>query len=285
MPVLNFLFQIAVSGRDDTYIHLRWLGISHLNIFSGFEHTQQTRLQVEGHFTDFIQKNRTVICHFKQAGLVFHGSGKGSGLVTKELTLQQVFAESRTVDGHNRILTARARVMDSVGEHFLSGTGFTREQHRHIRIGHFPGQRNRLLQSVGTSDNRIKRIGYGRSDLSFLFFYLIHRTTDCRNNLAVVISLSYVIKCPVLNGLHPIRNIAVSGKQNHLRFRTMFFYLPNEIDSVSIGEKHVTKHHIKRLCFQQFQCTLAVTRFPHLVAFQLNHARQQVADGIFIINH
>ena len=43
--------------------------------------------------------------------------------------------------------------------------------------------------------------------------------------------------------------------------------------------------HIKRLCFQQFQCTLAVTRFPHLVAFQLNHARQQVADGIFIINH
>lgn len=47
-------------------------------------------------FHRFHPENRTVICHFKQAGLVFHGSGKGSGLVTKELTLQQVFAESRT---------------------------------------------------------------------------------------------------------------------------------------------------------------------------------------------
>ena len=226
-----------------------------------------------------------MICHLKQTGLVFHGPGKGSGLVTKELTLQQVFAESRTVDGHDRILTTRTRVMNGVGEHFLSGAGFTRQQYRYICIGHFPGQCNRLLQSVGTSDNRLKRIGYERSDLSFLFLHLIHCTTDCRNNLAVIISLGYVIKCPILNGLHPIRNIAVSSKQNHLRFRTMFFYLPNEIYSVSIGEKHVTKHHIKRLGFQQFQCTLAVTRFPHLVAFQLNHARQQVTNGVFIINH
>ena len=91
-PLLHFLFQVLVGGRQDPDVHGDFGGAADPEKVSFLEHPEQLHLHGRGHFGDFIQQDRAPGGHFQQP--LFHAPGPGEGLffVAEELVGQQLLA-------------------------------------------------------------------------------------------------------------------------------------------------------------------------------------------------
>ena len=62
------------------------------------QHTQQARLQIKGHISNFIQEERSALCLFKPATALRLSARKGSPLMAEQFRLQQVLGNCGRVD-------------------------------------------------------------------------------------------------------------------------------------------------------------------------------------------
>mgnify|MGYP007030449596 CR=1 FL=1 len=139
MSCFDLLLQVAVGSSNDTHINVGRLRVTYLDVFAGFEDTQQLGLQLKSHLTDFIQKDCSVIGFFKKSLLIFQRTGKGTRLMPEHLALQQLFTKRRAVNCHKVLPGTLTTIMYGLGKHLFSGSRLTRQQYRYISHRYLTG--------------------------------------------------------------------------------------------------------------------------------------------------
>ena len=94
------------------------------------KHAQQSRLQVERHVTDFVEKQRTAIGLLEAATACGLRAGERSALVTEKFGFEQILGNRGSVDRDERPLCARAVLVQRVGHQLLARARLPGDQHR-----------------------------------------------------------------------------------------------------------------------------------------------------------
>ena len=79
-------------------------------------------MHLEGHFTDFIQKERAVVALLETSNSLAMRSGERAFLVSEELALQEIFRDGRAIDRQKALAAPRAVVVDGPRDELLSRT-------------------------------------------------------------------------------------------------------------------------------------------------------------------
>src|SRR5579871_5406048 len=87
------------------------------------QHFQESRLYLQLHVADLVQKHCAAVPHLQQASLRFHCPGKGAAFMAKQLGFEQFARESRTIQIHETFVATRAGFVNPAGQHSLSRAG------------------------------------------------------------------------------------------------------------------------------------------------------------------
>ena len=126
--------QGNVGGTNNTRVCLQHsLGTQPFK-FAVLKNAQNFYLRQRTHFRNFVEKNSAPICQLELAFQRLLSAGKRAFFVTEKLALEQGIAHGRRVEGDERALSARGRIVNRVREQSLPGTGFSEQHDRHVRL-------------------------------------------------------------------------------------------------------------------------------------------------------
>ena len=128
IPLLDFLGQILVGGRDDPDVHLDQLGAAHAGELLLFKRPEDLGLRVQAHVPDLVQEQRAAVRLFELPPFHRRGSGEGPALVSEQLALDQRLRNGGAVDRHERMAMARALLMYRARHQLLAGAVLSRDQ-------------------------------------------------------------------------------------------------------------------------------------------------------------
>ena len=94
----DVVLQVLVRGGDDPHVDADFLGGPDRQERMPFQNAQQLGLPFEGHFADFVEKQRAQIGLLEIAGMVAVGAGERAGLVAEQLAFHQVGRNGGAVD-------------------------------------------------------------------------------------------------------------------------------------------------------------------------------------------
>ncbi len=96
-----------------------------------------------GHAVDFVEENRSLVGHFKEAGLAFFaGAREGAADVAEEFAFEEVCRQGGAVDSHEGAVAAVAGVVDALSEEFFPRTAFALNQDGGVVLCHGGGPLN-----------------------------------------------------------------------------------------------------------------------------------------------
>ena len=121
-------FEIAVGCGDHANIHLNIAHAADAPEDLVVQNAQKLCLKQRGEFANFIQKQRSTVSHFEQAFLHRLSVGERAALMAKQLRLHQRFRNRGAIDGHKRLVFARALIMNRLGHQVLAGSAFALDQ-------------------------------------------------------------------------------------------------------------------------------------------------------------
>jgi len=131
-PLVDKYLQISIGRRDQPNIHWNRPAASNSNNFTFLEHSQQTRLQSQGHLSYFIEEQGSTIGGFEMALALRNCSRKSSALVAEKLTVDQPLGNRATINCNERLVSTWTMPMDSFGHALLAGSGFALDYDRKI---------------------------------------------------------------------------------------------------------------------------------------------------------
>src|SRR2546425_8741899 len=88
------------------------------------QHTKQFGLQLERDLSDLVEKHGAAIRQLEAPDTLRDGAGESAFLVPEELAFEQTCRNRRAVQLHERILAARAEIMDGARNQFFSAACF-----------------------------------------------------------------------------------------------------------------------------------------------------------------
>ena len=117
--------QVAVRGADEADVHRYGRVAAHAEDTPALDGRQQLRLQVGRQVADLVEEKRPLVGLLEQPFLILGGTREAAGTVAEQFAFEQFLGESRTVDGDERPLRARAGVVDGLRKDLLAGSGFS----------------------------------------------------------------------------------------------------------------------------------------------------------------
>ncbi|MNS56821.1 hypothetical protein D3C72_896930 [compost metagenome] len=135
-PRRHLARQIAVGGGDHANIQSNRFTCPDALDLALLQHTQQFGLQAEGHFGDFVEQQRATVGLFELAGLCGNGARERTLLVAEQRGFEHVVRDRRAVNRDERLTGAMGLLMNVTRQHFFTGAGFARDQHRGIAARH-----------------------------------------------------------------------------------------------------------------------------------------------------
>ena len=229
--------------------------------FSLLQHAQQFNLQRRGHIANFIKKQRAPLSRLEQPFTAAHRAGKGAAGMAEELRLKQLFRQRATVDGNKGIFTARAGVVDRLGQDLFPGPALAVDQHANVGLRHHPrlfqqAQHHRATRHDGFTPGVVagwRRVLKGAVDC-FIEGVFIHRFGE-------------EAEYPLLRRGHRIRNRSVSGKDNHRHPGLLLLDLREQLQAIHFIHAQIADHQIDFLAAEHFQPLLPAFSGDHAVAF------------------
>src|SRR4029077_18265200 len=128
----NHLGQIAMSGGNQTHVDVMRAAAAKAFELLFLQNAQEFRLYGQRQVPNFVKKKSAGIRHFETADFLCYGPGKGTLLVPKQLTLQEIEGYSSAVKLHEWASAACAQIVNGVGDQFLPSSRVS--QHQHSRI-------------------------------------------------------------------------------------------------------------------------------------------------------
>src|SRR5690606_23138635 len=90
----------------------------------------QLRLQRERHVADLVEEQGAAVGDLDLAGRLAHGARERALLEAEQLRLEQRLRDRGAVDRNERLLRARAQVVDRAREELLAGAALAEQQRR-----------------------------------------------------------------------------------------------------------------------------------------------------------
>ena len=129
------LFEILVGGRYDTHVHFDGMSPADAGEFPLLKDSQQFGLSHSAEIPNFVEEQGTGVCEFKLSDPAGCCIGKGALFVPEELAFDQSFRQCGTVQRNERTIPPSAVVMESLGDQFLTGTTFSRNEDGDTAVG------------------------------------------------------------------------------------------------------------------------------------------------------
>ena len=129
-PLTHQLKQLHVARGDDAHVHFDDLIAAKAHEFAFLNHAQELGLRFRPDRGNFIEKNRALIGDFKEALLRSHGARERAFHVAEELRLEQVHGNRASIDRHERLVRARRRGMNRLGNQLFARTALAMDEHR-----------------------------------------------------------------------------------------------------------------------------------------------------------
>jgi hypothetical protein len=132
----NHLGQIAMSGGNQTHVDVMRAAAAKAFELLFLQNAQEFRLYGQRQVPNFVKKKSAGISHFETADFLCYGPGKGTLLVPKQLTLQEIEGYGSAVKLHEGASAARTQIVNGMGDQFLPRSGFSQNQHSGISWRH-----------------------------------------------------------------------------------------------------------------------------------------------------
>ena len=94
------------------------------------QHAQQLDLRGQRHVAHLVEEHRAAVGVLELAHPVGRGVGERPLDVAEQLALQDVLAQGGAVQRHERLVLARAVLVDGLGDQLLAGAGLALDQAR-----------------------------------------------------------------------------------------------------------------------------------------------------------
>ena len=287
----DLLFEVAVRGGDDPQVDFRRAGLADLDEFAAFEHAQQLGLQFDGHFSDFVEKQRSLVGLFEQPLFVLRRTRETAGAVAEEFAFEQLFGEGRAVDRHECLSGARPGLVDRLREDLLARSGLAGEQYRRVRRSDFAREVHGLSERLRRTDDAVERMFVGEFRLetrqSALHPRLLRRTAQQRQDLVVVVAFGDVVECAVLDRLHAVGYVAVGGEQDDFGGGCDLLDPADQFHAVAVGEFDVAQHDVRFVLAEQpeavVQSGACSTSYPSSPMMRASSARSWGSSSIIRI--
>ena len=104
--------QVFIAGGNDSDIGSLFGNAAKGRVFAFLKYPKQPDLKGRACVSDFIKKNRTIVCQGKMAGLVFYCMGECPFFISKQLRLQQRIRQGPAVYGHKRVILSVTGVVN-----------------------------------------------------------------------------------------------------------------------------------------------------------------------------
>ena len=124
------LSRIAIGRSENSHIGWNFTGAAYTKEFAGLEHAQQSHLQIDRHFGDLVEEERTPVRALEESLVQSRRAGKASLLVTEQLGLDQVSRDRTAIQREKWCIGTRALVVDGAGNQFLTASAFADNEHR-----------------------------------------------------------------------------------------------------------------------------------------------------------
>src|SRR5258707_3886500 len=160
--VTDHLPQVLIGRRDDTNIDARGTGAAYGLELALLEHTEQFRLKLHWHVSDFIQKQCAAVRQRKSADVRIDSSGEGSAFVPEKLTFEKTGRHCRTVHFDEIPAAARAKLVNRARDNFLAGPGFAGDQDGGVRWRHGLDFREDGAEAATPPHHRLQEQSVGR---------------------------------------------------------------------------------------------------------------------------
>src|SRR5262249_44094392 len=117
--------QITMRGGNDANVDADGLVAADAVDLPVFDDAQQFGLQRERHVADFVQEQGAAVGELKLAFAEPVAPSKGARFVTKQFILEQILVQRRAIQRNERLILARAVVVQRPGDKLFAGAGFT----------------------------------------------------------------------------------------------------------------------------------------------------------------
>ena len=155
----DLFLKVHVGGRDDAHVDRN--GGAPADAFDDLflQETQQLDLERVRQVADFVEEEGAFVGGLDFSNCLLDGAGEGAAFVAEELRFQQVFGDGAAVDGDERLLGARAEIVQGAGEGLLAGAAFAEQEHGDVGGGEaFDGAAD-LQHRVRRGDDTLDRGG------------------------------------------------------------------------------------------------------------------------------
>src|SRR6266404_3335767 len=133
----NGSLEIAVGGSDDTHVDVPvFRGANGLDL-PLLQGPQELGLEVHGHVSNFVEKERAPLSGFEQSLLGLHCSGERALDVTEKLGFDQRGHQCGAVHGRKRPLTARPGKMNAARHELFPRSTFPEDENWVLVLAHF----------------------------------------------------------------------------------------------------------------------------------------------------
>ena len=132
LPACNQLFYISVGCTDKTDIGFDRIIAADAGKTAFFQNTQQLNLHFEGHFANFIQKQRAAIRRFHIALAHFDRAGIGAAFAAEKLAFEQIAGNGTTIDRNKGAMITAGQGMQGPGNKFFAAAGWSENTDRCI---------------------------------------------------------------------------------------------------------------------------------------------------------
>ena len=129
-PGFNHLHQVLVRCRQQAQVDRDDPFAADPHDFLFLNHPQDSRLQRQRHFTDFIHEQGSAVGQFHQTDFAATpGAGERPFLIAEQFAFQQIFRYGGAVEGNKRAFGAPAQIVQPLGDHLLAGSRLAGNQH------------------------------------------------------------------------------------------------------------------------------------------------------------
>ena len=113
--------EVAVGSGNYSHVHANRRGATNPLKLLLLEHAQQLGLQVEPHFADFVEQERSAVGALKGPFDPLDRAGKCAPLVPKERAFDEALGEGGAVELNKGAVSAIAAVVNGAGKEFFAG--------------------------------------------------------------------------------------------------------------------------------------------------------------------
>ena len=214
---LDPLLQILVRSRNHPHIGLDRCMTTHAVKTTLAQNPQQARLQLKRHIANFIEEQGTAIGLLKAPAPLTLCAGESAPLVAEQFALEQLFGDSRRIDGHEWTACARRVLVQSARDQLLAGAGFAGDQHGDMALAQAADGAEHILHR-GCLSHHFGRFGVGGVSDFFAQTFL-HGAADQLDGFGQVKRFGQVLECPTLERADRAVEVGKRGHDDHRQAR------------------------------------------------------------------